>query len=402
MPAARATVKAVRADLPELLSLVCPACRRLTERGRELHTLCLVQTLRSAPEPGVRGGPLPPAPEIEEGVLQCVNPDCRRRYPILGGVPIILPPSGSPSLAATDGASSLSALAAGQLAALLTLQPEIAALLALDGPDEAPVPRLLEHLSIYLDAHWGDCAMPPPDGPPSRTAGHGGRYLFDALAGRTAAPVRRAVELGCSVGRGLRELGRGAELVVGVELHLGALLCAHQLLRGEPLPYARRVIGRHYAPARIAPPTPLAGARALLCGDALDPPLLPQDFDRVVACNLLDSVRSPAGLLAVLDGLCVPGGELILASPYSWQSGVVQEGGRLGGADPAADLRTLLHSGGIGLATGLEAAYTVEEEHELTWELRRDARSAHTYMVHFLRARKGLWETRGGGGASQR
>ena len=157
-------------------------------------------------------------------------------------------------------------------------------------------------------------------------------------------------------------------------------------LRGDPLRYARRLIGRHYAPAQLR--SALADGVTLICGDALDPPLVPHGFARVVACNLLDSVRSPAGLLSVVDGLCAPQGELLLASPYSWQSGVVAEGARLGGAAPAADLRAMLTSGGIGLAAGLEAAYTLEDERELPWELRRDTRSAHAYTVHFLRARK--------------
>lgn len=370
----------MRADLPELLPLICPACRRLTERGRELFTVSLAQVGRAAPHQ-------PPAPlEVEEGVLVCDNPACGRRYPILGGIPILLP--SLEESGGAGGAATLGGLATGQLAALAlqSLAPETAALLALDGPDDAPLPRLLEHLSIYLDAHWGDCATPPPDGPAGQTAGFGGRHLMAALAERAQAPVARAVELGCSVGRGLFELARGAELVVGVDLHLGALLAARRLLRGDPLRYARRLIGRHYAPAQLQ--SALADGVALVCGDALDPPLAPHGFARVVACNLLDSVRSPAGLLSVVDGLCAPQGELLLASPYSWQSGVVAEGARLGGADPAADLRAKLTSGGVGLAAGLEAAYNLEDEHEVPWELRRDARSAHAYTVHFLRARK--------------
>lgn len=368
----------MRADLPELLPLICPACRHRSERGRELFTLSLAEVLRLAPDPA------PDTLEVEEGVLACDNPACGRRYPILGGIPILLPAAG----AGTGEPATLGGLAAGQLAALAhqSLTPQTAALLALEGPDDAPLPRLLEHLSIYLDAHWGDRATPPPDGPPGQTAGFGGGPLMAALAERAGAPVARAVELGCSVGRGLFELARGAELVVGVDLHLGALLCAHRLLRGQPLRYARRRIGRHYTPAQL-PPAP-SNRVALICGDALDPPLLPHEFERVVACNLLDSVPSPAGLLSVVDGLCAPQGELLLASPYSWQSGVVGEGARLGGADPAADLRAMLQSGGAGLSAGLEAAYTLEDERELTWELRRDARSAHAYTVHFLRARK--------------
>ncbi len=122
----------------------------------------------------------------------------------------------------------------------------------------------------------------------------------------------------------------------------------------------------------------------LVCGDALDPPLVPGWFDRVVALNLLDSVRRPRQLLTVMDGLCARGGEIILSSPYAWQSGVVDEDARLGGADPAAEVARILREG-----DGLSGRYAIEDEAELPWTLRRDARSAASYRVHYIRARKG-------------
>src|SRR5262249_6491639 len=114
-----------------------------------------------------------------------------------------------------------------------------------------------------------------------------------------------------------------------------------------------------------------------------DPPLVPGAFDRVAALNVLDAVSAPPQIVSVADGLCAPGGELILASPYAWQSGVVAEEHRFGAADPAADLRRRVIEG-----LNLEARYVVEEEAELPWSLRRDARSAVLYRVHWLRARK--------------
>jgi SAM-dependent methyltransferase len=132
---------------------------------------------------------------------------------------------------------------------------------------------------------------------------------------------------------------------------------------------------------RTVPP-PAAPVR-LICGDALDPPLVPGAFERVVAFNLLDNVPRPAHLIAVVDGLTAPGGEVLLASPYTWQSGIVEEEERLGTADPAAEVRRRLAEG-----DGLSARYTVEDEAELLWWLRRDRRHGHAYGVHYLRARK--------------
>ena len=114
---------------------------------------------------------------------------------------------------------------------------------------------------------------------------------------------------------------------------------ARHLLDGERLAYGRRTAAgtTRRRPSRRGPRRP-ESRRTLLCGDALDPPLIPGMFGRVVALNLLDSVRHPRRLLGVVDGLCAPGGEVILSSPYSWQSNVMHDHERFGGADPAAEL----------------------------------------------------------------
>lgn len=345
----------MHALLPQLAPLICPACRRITERGRELWTLSVCTVVRTGAS----------SDDVVEGSLRCDNASCQRRYPIVDGIPIVM----------LDAAAVL----AGQPAAFF--EPLSASTLSLfleGGTDDAPLARQLEHLSIYLDAHFGDRSQPPACGP---VAGWGGAALFSAVARLASRPVGRAVELGCGVGRGLLALSGGAQFTLGVDMHLGALRAARRVLGGQGLSYARRTIGRHYQSAELAagPPVPAH----LICADALDPPLAPQAFERVVACNVLDSVRTPRQLLSVIDGLCAPGGDVTLASPYSWQSGIVDENERIGGETPELELRRIFSSG-----DGLEAAYTIVAEEELPWHLRRDARSAHSYIVHTLQARK--------------
>jgi SAM-dependent methyltransferase/uncharacterized protein YbaR (Trm112 family) len=326
------------------LVLVCPGCRTRTAERIDLRTL-----------------------EPRGDVLVC---ECGRRYPVIAGVPIVM----------ADPSAYLRAEAATVVER--DLPAEVVELLVADGPDDASYPRLVEHLSIYLDAHWGDRAEPPPDGP---GGGFGIRAVVDRIAARGGERVDLAVELGCSTGRIVAELAAGADQVCGLDLSFGAVRRARRLLDGERVEYPRRTIGRHYTAARVAAGDRAVSAerRALVCGDALDPPLVPGAFGRVVALNLLDSVASPRQLLSVIDGLCQPGGEVIVSSPYAWQSSAMAEHERFGGRDPAADLAAAFRDG-----TGLGARYRIEDQADLPWTLRRDARSAASYLIHYVRARK--------------
>lgn len=251
--------------------------------------------------------------------------ECGAAYPIVDGVPRITP-----------GA---------------TAAPEVL--------DE----QTLEHLSVYLQADWVDA---------------GAAELHARIAARASEPVAEAVELGCSTGRIVAELVKGAQHVVGLDVNATVVSRAKRLLDGETIAYQRRIVGTTYEPGEVSGTALDLSRFTLVCADALDPPLVPQHYDRVVALNVLDAVPHPRRLLAVMSGLCAPGGELIIASPYQWHVGVVAEEERFGGADPAAELVRMLTSGG----------FAIEEQAEVPWELRRNARSTITFQSHYVRARK--------------
>lgn len=325
------------------MPLICPACRVISDERVDLFALELV----------------------ERTWLACQNRDCGQRYPIVHGI----------ALVGLDLGSWLPSEALPLLAA--PWPTELTATLAQAGDDAGPVQRWLEHLSLYVDAHYGDRTRPE-----ARDT-FGFAALAAKIAERAVAPVETAIELGCSVGRGLFELGRGARHVYGLDRNAASLRAAATLLSGQGLPFGRRVVGRHYAEAEAQPPGPPPATVQLVACDVLDPPLPPGLAERIVAFNLLDAVASPRQLLCVIDALLQPGGEALLASPYAWTSGYTDEHERLGGAAPEAALRAILRSG-----EGLQACYDVEDEAELDWTLRRDAHLSHRYRVDYLRVRK--------------
>ncbi|MBV8758070.1 MAG: methyltransferase domain-containing protein [Deltaproteobacteria bacterium] len=254
---------------------------------------------------------------------------CGQRYPIVRGVPVIGLPAAE--------------------------EVPLDAARLLNATDDSELAHLAHHLSTYLDAHW------PPRGP-----------LVDKL--RELPPVPLTVELGCNVGGALAVMP--GDRLVGIELSRPTSWRAQALLDGKTVPYLRRVIGKHYEPAEAQG---IARPATIVCATALDPPLIPGRFDRVAALNVLDSVTSPLQLLSVIDALCRPGGEIIIACPYQWAS---EE--RLASADPAAELVQILRGG-----EQLRATYTILDEAELDWTLRRNARSLVAYRIHYVRAWKG-------------
>lgn len=340
----------MQSDLPSRVPLICLACRKQEGSDWNLHTLEVARVARADGD------------DILDGALRCVDPACGKEYPILDGIAVVHP----------DPA----ALLERELAGLFdpALAPEALALLARDVPDDKPLTRQLEVLSIYLDGHWADHAYPTPNGVPHPA---GPELLARVRTSVEHAPVRRAVELGSSVGRWTHILAGGAELTVALDQSLGALRRARRILAGQTLAYARRSIGRYYTTARISAP-PVTTPVLFVCGDAHDPPFAPASFDRVVALNLLDIVPNPARVLDVAAALCRPGADLHVASPYAWTTGHVDEGKRVGARDPA-----------IGVANHLRGAgLVVEDEADFPWRLRRDDRATVVYLTHYLRARR--------------
>ncbi|HEY0789552.1 MAG TPA: putative 4-mercaptohistidine N1-methyltransferase [Chthoniobacterales bacterium] len=173
-------------------------------------------------------------------------------------------------------------------------------------------------LHQYVLFHYGSAEdqLPYPFGPrealfyPVRCVNEHARFFEGA---------RRALDLGCAVGRSTFELARTCPEVIGIDLSQRFIQAAQSIQKSGTAEVARVEEGMLVSRAQRALPIDIDRQRCrFLVGDAtkFDPGL--GTFDVVLAANLIDRVRSPRQLLQNLINCLSPGGVLILSSPYTW------------------------------------------------------------------------------------
>lgn len=352
----------------------CPHCAR-TGAGRHVLVLAEVRAER--------------ADEVISGTLHCPNPDCQHEYPIIDGIPVIVP--------------ELRTLLTERGIELLLRDDLDPVLESMFGDAMGPggwfdVLRQTE-LSYGWDG-WADLdpnEAPADDGPvpgplPGPVPGAVRRCLDRLLdmAGPSDG-VARALDVGCGAGRSAFALAERHEraLVLGIDTHLGLLRLAHGALHGT-VSYPRRRIGLVYDRRRFA--VSLVGAERVdfwAC-DALALPFAAASADLVAALNVLDCVAEPRRLLAGLAEVLRRDGLLLLATPYDWSTratpvetwigGHSQRAGHGGAAEPF--LRALLTAGEH--AQSVPGLRLLEETAAWPWQTRLHERSTVSYRSHLL------------------
>ncbi|MDB5381367.1 MAG: Methyltransferase protein [Rhodospirillales bacterium] len=360
----------------EALAPVCPRCR-LEARPDRVLVLGTV---------GRRDGDL-----IEAGTLLCPAPECQHEFPIIDGIPILVP----------DPARFLADSQAQILARDDLLPDTLSAIGDAVGPG-TPFEASRHHLGAYAHDHWAE--FDPEIGTQHFPPGSVARALHAGLAMLgEGLPSGPALEIGCSVGRAAAELAAcGGGLVLGIDLNFSMLRLAAQAQQTGRVAFARRRIGLVYDPVSFAIPTPNAARIDHWACDAMALPFAPAMFSRVVALNVLDCVPSPVSLLQSVAALLAPGGGAVMASPYDWSptatqppywiGGHSQRGPHQGSAESL--VRALLTEGAHPQSiAGITIAGEILNQ---PWAVRLHARSTMVYALHLLALRKQV------GGASQK
>jgi putative 4-mercaptohistidine N1-methyltranferase len=187
--------------------------------------------------------------------------------------------------------------------------------------------------SEYLLFHYGSAGLRPPAGwaeagPPPFPA----RCVMEGLEAARLPAQARALDLGCAVGRASFELARHCAEVLGLDYSRQFIALANRLRQRGSLRFKSIEEGEWTRSRRAVVPPDIDRRRVKFeVGDAMR--LRPDlgQFDVVLMANLVDRLAEPLRCLERLPGLLRPGGQLIVASPYTWLASYTPRKNWLGG-----------------------------------------------------------------------
>jgi 5-histidylcysteine sulfoxide synthase/putative 4-mercaptohistidine N1-methyltranferase len=219
----------------------------------------------------------------------------------------------------------------------------------------------------YCDAHFG------PD--------KFGVFNFPAqlasicIESMGARPKRRALDLGCAVGRASFELAKSFDFVSGIDFSARFIRIAYQLQEKGvihyQLPEEGEIVSFHEQRLDDFGLAGLGAKIEFFQGDAHN--LKPQftGYDLVLAANLLDRLYDPARFLGTIHQRLNPGGLLVLASPYTWLEEFTKKENWVGGVRRAGEPFTTLE----GLQEQLGANFRMlGEPRDVPFVIRETAR----------------------------
>jgi len=344
-----------------------PVCPRCALEGRAASPLELATVLVGTED------------NIQEGMLHCGCEDCRLEYPIIDGIPIIVP-----------DVRGYIANNISQIHRRGDLSEEIEGLIGDALGPGSDLDQTRQHLSIYCWGHYGDL---DPDEQQDEVSGSVVHCLEQGFS-LPINPSGPALDLGCSVGRTTFELAERIDgLALGVDLNFAMLKTAQTVMQTGRLSYPRRRLGlvsdRREFPVKL----PARGLVDFWACDTLALPFTAGQFGTVLAINLLDCVASPRDLLAVVRGMLKVGGSALISTPYDWSPNATPVEAWIGGHSQrgpdkgAAELllRALLTPGAHPQSVdGLTIAGEIED---VPWLTRLHERSTVTYSTHVVAVR---------------
>jgi putative 4-mercaptohistidine N1-methyltranferase len=227
-------------------------------------------------------------------------------------------------------------------------------------------------LGEYLLFHYGskEDLMPWMNGP-ANGVDFALRTVSELIDPTTLGMGTHALDLGCAVGRSTFELASHCSKVKGIDNSSSFVEAANELVDKGSLSYRFREEGDLFKEAVALVPENQRSKVVFEIGDAcsLSPSL--GYFDVVHAANLLCRLPDPNLLLNRLPDLVKPGGQLLLATPFTWLEEFTARENWLGSGDSEEELTRIL-----------SPDFELEEKREMPFVI-REHRRKFQYSVAF-------------------
>lgn len=193
-------------------------------------------------------------------------------------------------------------------------------------------------VSQYLEFHYGDEYFQVPNFCVSGIA-----QVMQIIQPKS---IKRALDIGCAVGRATFELAKYFEYVDGIDFSARFIQEAYVLTQQGEKHYTIRTEGDLVECKSIKLDelgyTHLAQKVNFMQGDACN--LKPQytDYDLVFAANLIDRLSDPNVFLTDIRSRINQGGYLVITSPYTWLEEFTTKSNWLGGRKVNGESQTTL------------------------------------------------------------
>ncbi len=352
----------------ETLKPICPLCLRNSSKDSLLNLKAVHREVKG---------------DIYEGVLVCSDLGCQSEYPIIDGIPVILPDLRSyisqfifPIMARNDLGETIESILGDCC-----------------GPGSAlDVHR--QHLSSYVHGHYGDLD-PVEDKEDDAMPGGIATLLRGGLELVEEIPPGPAIDIGCSVGRSTFALAEKTDdLVLGVDLNFSMLRTAWDVLNTGSVSYPRRRVGMVFDRREFCVNFSNRDRVDFWACDALTLPFTGSSFAFASSLNLIDCVSSPHEHLTSLERVLSDYGKVLIASPYDWSSSATAVEAWIGGhsqrsekrGESEAHIRDLFKDGSN--PARVEGLKLIAEKDAEPWAVRLHERSVMKYQVHLLAAQK--------------
>jgi len=191
---------------------------------------------------------------------------------------------------------------------------------------------------------------------------------------------RRCLDIGCSVGRSALEFARHFDHVDAIDFSARFIQAGVRLQQGDEVLYEIPTEGELTTPRAVALDrldlAATAGRVVFMQGDACNLKALFTGYDLVFAGNLVDRLYDPAAFLRDVGRRVLPGGLLVLTSPYTWLEEYTPKDKWLGGRrEHGEPLPTL-----TGITRELADSFTLVHRQDIPFVIRETARK-HQHTV---------------------